>query len=280
MRPADSILQSGWRAELELRFARRGERTVLAERRHDGPLVVQKPLYPEGDAVCHCIVVHPPAGVAGGDELRVDARLAPGANALLTTPGAGKWYRSAGPWASQRLAFDVAAGAVLEWLPQETILFDGALARLDADVRLQGDAAFVGWEVLCLGRTGSGERLTRGRCRIATRLRRDGRLLWFESGAIDGGGTLLQSPAGLRGRTVCGTLLAASPALDGAALDACRKPAPREGEGAVTLLPGLLVARFLGDSGEAARAYFAALWHVLRPRVAAREAQDPRIWRT
>src|SRR5258706_14626091 len=113
---AEPILAS-WKAELRLEFEHRAVRTFLAKRRHDGPLVVQKPLYPEGDAVCHAIVVHPPAGIAGGDELEIGVRAAEGAHALLTTPGAGKWYRSGGAWARQRIEFDARGGACIEWLP-------------------------------------------------------------------------------------------------------------------------------------------------------------------
>src|SRR5512134_1313349 len=194
MQLAEPVAQS-WKAELELGFARRAGRTVLAERRHDGPLVVQKPLYPEGGEVCHAIVVHPPAGIAGGDELQLAARAGEGAHALLTTPGAGKWYRSAGPWAAQRLRFEV-AGA-LEWLPQETIVFDGVLARLETEVHLRGEARYLGWEILCLGRTGSGETFGRGELRLSTRLYRDGKLLWLERGRLAVGGALLDSPTGL-----------------------------------------------------------------------------------
>jgi len=278
---ADSVhLRTGWQAELALEFERRGERTVLAARRHAGPLVVQKPLYPEGDGVCHAIVVHPPAGIAGGDELDVGVRAAAGAHALLTTPGAGRWYRSSGPWARQSLTFEAGAGACIEWLPQETIVFDGALADLGTEVRLSGDACFLGWEVLCLGRTGSGERFGRGECRVRTSVRRDETLLWQERGRIEAGSALMASPAGLGGRSVCGMLYAAAKGLGAAAVAACREVAPAAGDCAVTLLPGVLLARYLGDSSEAAKSYFVELWRRLRPVLTGRAAQEPRIWRT
>ncbi|MDX1374287.1 MAG: urease accessory protein UreD [Burkholderiales bacterium] len=280
MRLDEPVAASSWRAELALGYARRGARSVLAARRHDGPLVVQKPFYPEGDAVCHTVVVHPPGGIAGGDELDLDVTIGAGAHALLTTPGAAKWYRSAGPWAAQRLAFEVAPRGVLEWLPQETIVFDAARARLSSEVRLAADARFIGWELLCFGRSGSGERFARGVCRLSNAILREGRRLWLERGRIDGGGALLDAPAGLGGQPVCGTLVAAAPAIDAALLAACRRHAPLRGEGAVTRLPGLLVARYLGDSSEAARRYFVALWRELRPALVGREAIEPRIWST
>ncbi len=272
MQLAEPVAQS-WKAELRLGFERRGERTVLAERRHDGPLVVQKPLYPEGDGVCHAIVVHPPAGIAGGDALELSAVAGEGAHALLTTPGAGKWYRSAGPWAEQRLRFEVSGS--LEWLPQETIVFDGALAQLETEVRLAAGACYLGWEILCLGRTGSGERFARGEVRLNTRLYRDGKLVWLERGRLEGGRRLLESPAGLQGRTVCGTLVASSafPMID---LAACREVESL----AVTQLPGALIARYLGDSTEEAKRRFQELWKLLRPALFGREAQPPRIWST
>jgi urease accessory protein len=270
MQLAEPVAQS-WKAALHLAFERRGERSVLAARRHDGPLVVQKPLYPEGGEVCHAIVVHPPAGIAGGDELELGARAGAGAHALLTTPGAGKWYRSGGPWAAQKLRFEV-AGA-LEWLPQETIVFEGARAQLQTEVRLQGNARFLGWEILCLGRTGSGETFGKGELRLETKLYRDARLLWLERGRIEGGGALLASPAGLQGMPVCGTLVASGTAFD---LAACREVAGL----AVTQLPGVLLARYLGNSSEEAKRLFARLWRTLRPALFGREAVAPRIWST
>lgn len=280
MRLDDPVATTGWRAELALGFEQRGARTVLATRRHEGPLVVQKPLYPEGDAICHAIVVHPPGGIAGGDELLLDVALDAGAHVLLTTPGAAKWYRSAGPWAQQKLAFRVAPDAVLEWLPQESIVFDAARARLASELHLSGGARYIGWELLCFGRSGSGERFAHGSCRLSNAIRRDGRLIWLERGRFDGGGRLLASAAGLHGHSVSGTLVAAAADIDDALLGDCRRIAPTRGEGAVTRLPEVLVARYLGDSSEAGRRYFVALWSVLRPALVGQEAREPRIWRT
>lgn len=278
MSVAESIPHAAeWRAELELGFERRGERTALARRKHDGPLVVQKPLYPEGDAVCHAIVVHPPAGIAGGDELALSVQSGAGAHALLTTPGAGKWYRSSGPWARQSLRFQIERGAALEWLPQETIVFDGARADLRSEIRLAQGATYLGWEILCLGRTGSGERFERGECRLDTSVFVDERLIWLERGGFAGGDALLRSPAGFAGFPVCGTMTAVGPISD-AVLAACR--GVEADGGAVTRLPGLLVARYLGASGGAARRYFSALWRLLRPAFSGRAALDPRIWAT
>jgi urease accessory protein len=274
---AEPLVRS-WKARLSLGFSGLENRTVLSARSHDGPLVVQKPLYPEGQGVCHAIVVHPPGGIAGGDELSLDVTAGEGASVLLTTPGAAKWYRSAGAWAKQDLVFGVRG--LLEWLPQETIVFDGALARASCEVDLDAEAGLIGWDIVCLGRTGSGERFRRGSYRSSIGIRREGKLLWLERGRIDGGGRLLDSPAGLAGSPVFGTLFASSLNLDQELVNETRKPQPESGRGAVTLLPGILLARYLGDSSEAARRYFTALWRILRPRLAGREAIEPRIWRT
>ena len=279
--PLDALTpHPGWRASLALDFELRGGRSVLAARRHEGPLVVQKSLHPEGDAVCHAIVVHPPAGIAGGDQLLIDVRVGEGAHALLTTPGAGKWYRSAGARASQRVRIEAAPGSAVEWLPQETIVYDGALADITWEARLAADARLIAWDIFCLGRTGSGERFARGDCRLETRIHRGDRLAWLERGRIEAGGRGASSPAGLDGHPVFGTLVAAAPQIDAGMVASCRAVEARSGEIAVTFLPGMLLARYRGDSTEAARECFAALWVRLREPVMGRAAAMPRIWST
>ena len=279
--PLDAALpETRWRARLALSFERHGERSVLARREHDGPLVVQKTLHPEGPDVCHAIVVHPPAGIAGGDELVIAVAAGEGAHALVTTPGAAKWYRSGGAWATSRVGIDAAPGSAIEWLPQETIVFDAARARIDWDARLAGDARLIAWDIVRLGRTACGERFTRGELRTATRIWRDGRLAFLERARVEPASAAMQAGAGLAGDPVYGTVVCAAAGLGDNLLVRCREIKPAHGDGAITRLPGLLVARYRGASTEAVREYFTSLWRVLRPAVLGREAAAPRIWST
>ncbi|HUJ01872.1 MAG TPA: urease accessory protein UreD [Usitatibacter sp.] len=280
MPPDEGLRTGGWRARLALAFERRGSRTVLAAREHDGPLVVQKALHPEGDAPCHAIVVHPPAGIVGGDELVIEVAARENAGVLLTTPGAGKWYRSAGAWARQRVSIHAAAASRVEWLPQETIVYDGARADIAWEAHLEADARLVAWDIVCLGRVGSGEGFESGRCRLASRLFRDGKASWLERGQVEPDSALRRSPAGLARRAVFGTMIVAAPAIEDEWLAAARQARPREGEGAATRLPGVLVVRYRGDSTGAAREYFTDAWMRLREAVIGTPPAIPRIWHT
>jgi urease accessory protein len=169
---------------------------------------------------------------------------------------------------------------VLEWLPQETIVFDGAIAALDLQIALARDAVFIGWEIMCLGRRLAGERLTRGRVAQDIIARRDGSRQWLEQIRLDARSALLESPVGLEGASVFGTFLALSSLVPDIVLRACRSIKCDAGEVAVTRLPGVLLARYRGDSVEGARDYFAACWACVRPALVGREAVRPRIWNT
>lgn len=276
----EAAKHGGWRARLELEYGRRGGRTALLRRMHSGPLVVQKALYPEGGQICHTIVLHPPGGIAGGDELEIDVRVGASSHALLTTPGAGKWYRSGGPLARLSTKLVVASGAALEWLPQETIFFDGVRAEIATRVQLDATARFIGWDILCFGRSGSGERFAKGSIGLASRIEVEGRPLFVERAVLEGGSAWLNSPAGLAGQPVSGTLVAFGAQFDASLLARCREIAPATGSGGVTLVSRALVCRYLGSSSEAGREWLVRMWQLLRPLVLGREAQLPRIWRT
>jgi urease accessory protein len=271
---------AGWQAALELRLSRRDERTVLSRNRHQGPLQVQKALYPEGPATCHIAVLHPPGGIVAGDSLRVEAHLESGARGLLTTPGATKWYRSEGDWARQSLDFRIEEDAILEWLPRENILFDGSQVAMRLDVDLASRAAFVGWDIVAFGRRASGESWRRGRLQMRTMIRRADRLLWSEVADVDAHSGFAQSKVGLAGFTVCGTLVVAGDPMAASVMSACRDvtPGPARSLCGLTQVPGVLIARYLGHSTEDAFAWFTALWAILRHSLSGRVACPPRVW--
>jgi urease accessory protein len=275
--PASVLFTPSWHAELELGYARFGETSRPVLRRHKGPLRVQKHLYAEGPEVCQHIIVHPPGGIAGGDRLDIAVSVERDAWAQITSPGAAKWYRAAGP-AYQQLKLTVAAGATLEWLPQETIIFSAAQAELSTTIDLEGDARLFYWDVVALGRPASGERFDLGYFQAQLDIRRDGQLLWHERQRIVGADGLLDSPIGLDGQPVFATLLVTGE-VDSDLLETCRS-LTHDVRGDLTQLPGLLVARCLASEALLARGWLIDLWRLLRPALLGREAVPPRIWNT
>ena len=270
----------GWRACLHLEYSAVDGATRVSRREHSGPLTVQKPLYPEGPAVCHSLILHPPSGIVGGDSLEIDVGVNRAAHALITMPGATRWYGSAGATATQRMRFTLGRDAVLEWLPPETIVYSGAIARMQTTVNLEAGARYIGWEILCLGRTASGERFDAGLLRQQTAIYAGDALLWDERARISGDAPLMQSAAGLGGAPVSATMLAAGSKIPAEVITRCRALSAKGARVGVSAIDTLTVARYVGGSTEQARAYFVELWRELRPLLAGREAVTPRIWNT
>ncbi len=258
----------------------------MSERNHFGPLRILKPLYPEGNDICHGVIVHPPGGIVAGDSLAVDVRVDPGANAVITTPGAQKWYRSTGKQASAMTRLHVADGASLEWMPQETIVFDGTSAQQSLEITLAHEARFFGWEMLCLGRTTRGERFTSGDFRQRIRLVRAGAgaPLWRESMVIVGDDPLLSSPLGLRSKPVTATAWVAFPVgtsnTDQLLGDVRTTLGDHTFAAASAPEPGLIVVKVIGDAPETVRNLLIAVWSKIRMQVFGRKPELPRIWST
>jgi urease accessory protein len=256
----------------------------MHRRGHQGPLVVQRPFFPEGPEVCHAYLLHPPGGIVPGDALALDVAVETGAHALITSPAATKVYRSDGRTSRQAQILRASTGSTVEWLPQETILFEGARVQLSTRVELTGSAAFIGWDILCLGRPACEERFgASSSCRQRFELWREGRPLVLERTRYDS--DLQDAAWGLRGASVTGTLLAVGPALNdeakSALLQDLRALPGRPGElRSVSDVSGVLVLRYLGDGAEQARILFEKAWHILRPGIVGRPACPPRIWST
>lgn len=276
--PAPDTPPKGWEAHLHLRFEKRKNKTVLSENRHRGPLSVQRPWYPE-DEVCHACILHPPGGVVGGDSLHLDLIVEQQGTALITTPGATKFYRSGGAEALQRQLLQVNEGS-LEWFPQDTILHPGARARIDTNIRLTTNSRFIGWEVTSLGLPSSNNLFTSGTLMSSLKLLRDDIPLFYDCLRIEGPEDLGRN-SGLRGFGVCATFLATDvEATLVAELRELLPPPDEEKITSITLMDSLLVGRYLGYSTFEARHIFEKIWNRLRPVLLKRDPCPPRIWAT
>jgi len=272
-----------WMASLALTFAGRGGSTEMIRRGQVGPLAVQRPFFPEGSEVCHVYVLHPPGGIVPGDSLEIDVNVEQGAHALITAPAATKVYRSDGRTSALKQTLRAADGAFLEWLPQDTILFNGARISLDTRIDLAGSAACIGWDILCFGRPACDERFDEGYCRQRLEVWRDGVPLLIERTRYEG--AVHDASWGLRGACVTATLFATSPALgvdENAALLAELRALPvKPGDlCSATLVSGVVVMRYLGNSVENARILFEKGWRLARPLIFGRPVCHPRIWST
>ncbi|HEX7441383.1 MAG TPA: urease accessory protein UreD [Caldimonas sp.] len=275
----------GWHGHLQLNYRRAGDRTVLHDR-HDGPLRVLQSLYPEGPGICHNVLVHPPGGIVGGDVLEVEARVAEGAHALITTPGATRFYRSAGDLATQAVSARVDSGGRLEWLPLETIAFSGCSAENRMRFELAPDAEMIGWDVLALGLPASDRPFERGHYLQSIELPDR----WLERGVIDAADhLLLESPLGFAGHRVIGTLwFAAGSALAEARreslLEAARSAARAHGlartAGVTAAQPEVVVMRVLAPAVEPAIDLLTQAWRAWREVAWGLAAARPRVWRT
>jgi len=195
-----------WHARLDIDYAVAQRRTV-ARHVHDGPLRFLQSLYPEGDAICHNVLVHPPGGLVGGDTLDIHIQACGDAQALITTPGATRYYRSEGEPAVQRVHIHLRDRARLEWLPQESIAYDACVAENQLSMALDPQAQIMAWDVTALGLAGADLPFERGQ--FLQHLEVSG--VWLERGLMQAQDhRLMQSPLGLAGLRCMGSLLLAS----------------------------------------------------------------------
>ena len=269
---------SSWLAQLELVYAKRHDKTVIAQRKHLGPLTVQRPFYPEAD-VCHSYVLHPPGGVVGGDRLELAVTVERGAHALITTPASAKFYRSDGAIAQQHQNFSVAENGILEYLPQDTILFDACKVNTCTRIELAEQAKFAGWEILCQGRPASGEKFVSGQCRQVYELYRQGKPLVIERTQLHGNSEMQAARWGLANFPVMGTMLVTDATAQLLTL-ARETSADDAALFSATLMNGVLVCRYLGWQGIEARECFSQVWQAIRPDWIGRAGCRPRIWDT
>ena len=273
---------SRWEAKLCLGLTLKDGKTILSKRRHDGPLTIQRPFYPEKNDTCHLYILHPPGGIVGGDSLTIDVECSSDTSTLITTPAANKYYRSAGFTAWQSQSFFVKNSATLEWLPQETILFDGCKVRSKAIVNLEENANFFGWEIVSFGRPACNEEFTKGWFKQSIEIWRDDEPLLIDRVDIKDRADVFNALWGLGKKPAMGLLTIvtnntsdldkARQEIHAMIKDVCSM--------SVTVIGKMLICRCLDINATTIRETFIELWKQIRFMLLKKPPSSPRIWAT
>lgn len=288
-------VKNHWLAHLLLQFSRTPVGTQLTRTQRKGPLSVQKAFYPEGSDCAHIYLLHPPAGIVSGDELRISVGIENNAHLLFTTPGAGRFYRArtnleiGDTKQSQITKLKIEAQAKCENFPQETIVYEGADGFNSIDIELTKSSVYLGWDITCLGLPDSEQPFIDGKYCQLNRLYCDGKLIYHDRIALSPANNLLTHPAGLANNSVFATFLAYAPQrlvnnqqrheLVTALRERVSEQKAQE-QISITDIDGLLVIRYLGSQAQQCKQLFISLWEILRPILIEKNALQPRIWHT
>ncbi|NJR39836.1 MAG: urease accessory protein UreD [Leptolyngbyaceae cyanobacterium CSU_1_4] len=281
----DASEPTGWQGNLQLEFEHRNGETILSRSLMQAPLKIQRSFYSEGKGVCHGVMLHTAGGIVGGDRLSSQILLHPNAQVCLTTAAATKVYGS-DQESNQAIHVQVAENAGLEWLPQETILFDGARYRQSVRVDLEAGATWLGWDMTRLGRSARGERFLSGEWRSHLEVWQAGQLLWVDPQWLLGGSEMLLSAHGLSGCAVVGSFGFVGREVSAEFVAAVRsllsfeensRELPAAEMGATRLMNGFL-CRYRGHSTTEARQRFIQVWDLLRKHYLGRSPCLPRVW--
>lgn len=274
-----------WHATLDIDYQFESARTV-ARHQHSGPLRVLQSLYPEGDAICHNVLVHPPGGLVGGDTLDISVTASGHTHGLITTPGATRFYRSAGELAVQQTHITLHDQARLEWLPLEAICYNGCLAQNRLTLGLGAQAEFIGWDITAFGLPNAGLPFVSGG--FLQHIEVPG--VWLERGHMDAtDARLMDGPLGLAGqRCMASLFFVAGSNLERhrreAGLDVARHiiaaHALQTTAGATCPNPQVMVLRVLSPLVEPAVDLLRQVWVAWRAHFWQLPATAPRIWST
>jgi urease accessory protein len=254
----------GWQGHLQLTYRHHSTKTQAVQNQGTAPLKVQRSFYPEDPAICHNTILHTAGGIVGGDRLQLDINLEPQTRVVITTAAAGKIYGSNGTPATQSIVQNIGEHACLEWLPQETIIFNKAIFYQHLQVNLAATGSWLGWEINRFGRTARGERFTQGVWKSATEVYRAGKPIWIDRQILSGD-EIIDGPHSLAGHSIIGTLawIGAEVSKD-LVIEARSNFVGEPSKIGVTRLTEGLLCRYRGDSTSEVRQWFTAIWHLLR----------------
>lgn len=283
-----------WIANLALDFSHNDLGTKLVRTKRKGPLSVQKAFYPEGKDCAHIYLLHPPAGIVSGDELHIEINLDENSHALVTTPGANRFYRArenASIGISKQVqvtTFNLKPNAKSENFPQETIVYNGADGFNTVNIYLSTASVYIGWDITCMGLPSANQLFIKGQYTQLNQVYVDGTLHYYDRIAISSRSNLLHHAAGLAGNSVFATFLVHAPQqLDKPErknlIDDMRTIIQHQQAQkyiSITDIDGLIVIRYLGHHAEQCKKLFLILWQAIRPLTLAKPAIQPRIWHT
>lgn len=267
----------------ELGFVLRDGLTRLDHLYQRDPLRVLFPT-PAAHDTALAVIITTSGGLVAGDQIEIAVRAEPGTSAHVTASAAEKIYRSTGPITTVRQALTVGVGATLEFLPPETILFEGARLRRETTIELAAGSGFLGGDIVIFGRRARGERFTRGFLREVRQVSRNGELVWGDALHLeDEVAQVINNPACLDGAAAFATMILLPPAGDArSVLDRARAVQSASAGGGLraglTTVAGLLIARWLADDAAILRRAYADLACHFRSSVLGLPAHLPRVW--
>ncbi len=272
---------SNWQGILKLVYQYQHNSTQLIEAYSKAPLKIQRSFYPESQEICHNTILHTAGGIVGGDRLSQQIHLYPNTHAVITTAAASKVYRSNGQQAQQTIEIKVEQDAYCELIPRETIIFNGAIFRQDLRINLAENASWLGWEITRFGRSARGEQFLTGDWRSCTEVWQNNKPLWIDRQWLPAGETTINSPHGLRGQPIVGTLCWMGQPVSEEILKKARNlwnQQDANGEAGVTLLLSGLLCRYRGNSTQEVVNWFTKVWQLLRQTDNRPVTTLPRVW--
>ncbi|AMA09738.1 urease accessory protein UreD [Picosynechococcus sp. PCC 73109] len=271
-----------WHGKVGLIYGQRQGKTEMQRCFTQAPFRIQRPFYPEGNRVCHTVLLHTAGGIVGGDRLSLDLELHPKSHVFLTTAAANKIYRTNGETAQQDGIIHQAPGSILEYFPQEMIIFDGAEYHQSLRVNLAPGAVWCGWEVLRFGRTARGEKFISGNWRGLTEIWQDDELLWGDRQWLPGNPEVFAAWNGLNNQPVVGSLALVGLEISEAQITELRQTMAtiQQGLGGITQLPKGVLCRYRGHSSTEVKRWFISLWQNWRSLYSPQLPTLSRVWQT